>query len=512
MKHHITTIFMILCTCLSAQDWQALYFPDSSSSTIKSITTHNDTIYAFWNRYDDLANYGCTLVKIDTSGRWIDTLNYFDSSNTLTTYYTYSKIQVLKNRKAVIYGSTTSARLFLIFFDLATRRSQIVYFSPFSGNFQWQGNTTFLATSTGLYLTGVVQSTDTYGTLNAFVIHTDLDGNEIWRKTYGQPGVEDLALSIVQKSENEIVIGGGRFSSFGNIFLPTSEVFGKELFITIDTMGKQLSEWVSTGTQNFSAVSSMHYFGGKFYYSGSYATVLQNDFEFLSYMGCRDSNLNVLWRTPINRELTFLQNKISNTAISPDSLYIMGSGVIHWVGPLLHFKVRLSDGAVEFQRQDTICVPNMLPWGSPPLLWPYEAALYDIATLSSGSTVSCGTADVQTTEGRRKYGYILKTNAWGEDLLEDCSTVSSSEPQYTQNELFIYPNPCSNLFTLEPPAYAGAYRVRMYASTGALALEQACVQGEKPEIQVSELNSGLYFVQLLSEKGQLLGVGKVVKE
>jgi hypothetical protein len=90
--------------------------------------------------------------------------------------------------------------------------------------------------------------------------------------------------------------------------------------------------------------------------------------------------------------------------------------------------------------------------------------------------------------------------------------VSSSEPQYTQNELFIYPNPCSDRFTLEPPAYAGVCRVRMYGSTGALVREQVYGQGEKPQIQVSQLNSGLYFVQVLSEKGQLLGVGKVVKE
>jgi hypothetical protein len=507
-------LFCLLTTNLTAfcQDWQNILSNDGKGALCRNLIAINDTTYVLWNRIGDSSGFaGLTLIQLDSNGIVLDTLDFFIEDGYLTSFTNSTNCLAGEQSDNIIFwGSDINNRLYLTFFNFKTREKRIVFYNQFDIGFQFQGNTAIEVSANGIFLTGQVQRTDTYGTSDAFVIHTDLEGNEIWRKTYGMPDVEDTPMTIIQKSENEIVIAGGRFSPFGNVFLPPSQIFGKELFITIDTLGNQLSEWVSTGTQNFGSIRGMHAVHGKFYYSGTYLKVLQNDYEFLSYIGCRDSNLNVLWRTPITIDASYRLNVINSTVISPDSLYITGAGRIHLGGPMLHFKVRLADGEVIYQRNDTVCVPNMLSWGTPPLLWPYDANLYDIATLSSGSTVSCGVVDVLTTEGRRISGYILKTNAWGEDLLEDCSTVSSEEPQYTQNELFIYPNPCSARFTLEPPAYTGAYRVRMYASTGALAHEQACEQGETPEIEVSQLQNGLYFVQIVSEQGSLLSVGKVL--
>jgi hypothetical protein len=514
MKYCHIFIFVFFSINLVAQDWQDFYTPDSSASVIQNIKVKNDTMYAFWNRYNEESNFGITLVKIDTNGLWIDTLSYFDTSHyyTISGYY-IAGLQLSMQNVAFVYGTTLDGYLYLASFDFRLRKSQMRLFSRFS-NVQVNLNSNMLATDSGLYLTGTIQNTDTYGTSDAFVIHTDLEGNEIWRKTYGLAGVEELPLSIVQKSKNEIVVGAQRQSAWFNPNIPNEDRKLQNWFFCIDTSGNQVWEWLSNPNEQIGINGNIHIVDAKIIYV--YRKVWWDgafDWYAQTYLEARHlSDFSLIYRSAYGLPTHSVFNLLRTSVVSHDSLSLTVSGYENLGGNLLHVKFRLSDGAILFSRIDSVCVPDEV--SVPPNFSDgiFQAELYDIATLSSGSTVSCGFVDALTTGGERIYGYILKTNSWGEDLLDDCSTVSNEEPQYTQNELFIYPNPCSERFTLEPPAYADVYRVRMYASTGALVREQVYGQVEKPEIQVSELNSGLYFVQVLSEKGQLLGVGKVVVE
>jgi Secretion system C-terminal sorting domain len=514
MKYWFFALSFIFVYSAKAQDWQAIYTPDSTASSIKSLLVHNDTIYAFWNRYDQNSNFGCTIIRMDTTGKVIDSLNYFETNAILTTYSTYSKIAHLGDQDIAICGNRISGILYLLFFDFQNKTSRIVYYNSFTPNSQWQGNTTLLATPTGLYLTGCVQRTDTYGTLDAFIIHTDLEGNEIWRKTYGQAGVEDIPLSIVQKSENEIIVGAQRQSPQLNFDIPNSERLLQNCFFAIDTAGSQLWEHITNPNEQVGITGNVHVVDGNLVYPFRKVWPDNNMFDWFaqSYIEARRiSDFSLVYRTSYGMSDYSVFNQFRASVISPDSLYITVSGYETRAGNLLHTKFRLSDGAFAYGRVDTICVPDMVPVPSVNSNGILEADLYDIATLSSGSTISCGSVDAFTPDGLRLYGYIMKTNAWGQDLLDDCTVVSSTEPpQYAKNELFVYPNPATDHITIQVPEQGGAYRVRMYTSAGTPVREQVYAQGEVPSLDISYLSGGLYFVLLLSESGRLLGVGKVL--
>jgi Secretion system C-terminal sorting domain len=286
--------------------------------------------------------------------------------------------------------------------------------------------------------------------------------------------------------------------------------------MAIDTAGNVLSSWESPNGSNRGGVFDIESKNGDIYYCSSELTVSgTQNFTTHPDITKRNSMMQKLWSVRPALSVP-LKSGILRTIITKDSSAIIGVGAISDSGPYLQFKVNLTDGSIIYQREDSVCVPNM----SPPIVVPgqgtyspvIDAELYDVALLSSGSIISCGKVRTYMNNGTTAWsGYILKTNAWGQDLLDDCSTISSEEPQYTQNEVFIYPNPCTEYFTLEQPeGYSGAYRVRMYTSAGALVREQEYVQGAPSRMEAQDLQSGLYFVQVLSKKGHLLSVGKVM--
>jgi hypothetical protein len=317
--------------------------------------------------------------------------------------------------------------------------------------------------------------------------------------------MEDIPLCLLQKNANELVIAGGGGSPY-NSPLPFNQLSYHDWLFAIDSLGNKLWEWRSPNGVRRGGISSIHSVSGNLYYSGG-EPVITGSSTFITKpdITCIDGQLNQVWRTqlPLTNPSTY-RGYFSSSVLTPDSTALVAvCGFQENNRPLTHFKVRLSDGEVLYHRQDPACAPNSS--------YTYEGSLYDVTMLPSGSTVACGSLDVQTTGGERIYGLLIKTNAWGEDLLDDCSTVSSAEPQYAQNEIFIYPNPCSDYFTIEPPSgYMGAYRVRLYAGTSALVREQAYAQSEVPHMDVHDLPTGLYYVQVVSAQGQLLGVGKVV--
>ncbi len=58
----------------------------------------------------------------------------------------------------------------------------------------------------------IVGQTEATGYLDAFAVRTDAEGNELWRRTYGQPApVTDGLLSVVELPNGDLVLGGSNF-------------------------------------------------------------------------------------------------------------------------------------------------------------------------------------------------------------------------------------------------------------------------------------------------------------
>ena len=136
--------------------------------------------------------------------------------------------------------------------------------------------------------------------------------------------------------------------------------------------------------------------------------------------------------------------------------------------------------------------------------------MYDVAMLSSGSSVACGYAELITPVGIAHRGWLIKTNAWGVSDLGDCMPVSIFEPQHTGMPITVYPNPATDQITLDLPAVSKKYEVRLIDTAGRIIFRERRGE-EKPMLDISNLPGGLYFVQVVREQGGVLAVGKLVK-
>ena len=50
---------------------------------------------------------------------------------------------------------------------------------------------------------------DDLGNQDMYMFKTDLNGNEVWRRTYGDPGTPDWATGVLAAADGGIVVLGG---------------------------------------------------------------------------------------------------------------------------------------------------------------------------------------------------------------------------------------------------------------------------------------------------------------
>ena len=190
-------------------------------------------------------------------------------------------------------------------------------------------------------------------------------------------------------------------------------------------------------------------------------------------------------------------------ALTPDGTAIIGVGKKDDGGPAFHYKVNAQTGEIIYKRNLEGCTED------------YDAIdtdLFDVACLSSGSTVACGYTVLNTPIAPAYTGWVIKTNAYGIDLLDECSTVPViDQPTYTGVEMKVYPNPATTQITLNLPESKEAYQVRLIDLSGKV-VYQASNRAADPVIDIQLLPVGMYFVQVLNRYGNVLAVAKVVKE
>jgi Secretion system C-terminal sorting domain len=488
----------LACVELQGQDWSYVYDHDLTYDDFVALEIQNDTIYtvsANWNA--DTSLFGMTFFKMDSTGHVVDTAQFYESNRILSTYRKYSGFKI-HNKNLYFFGTTNQYYTYLIKANTDFTQDTIIYYPPNPG-VNFTGATGLLATESGLYLLAQQKKP---GELNdIMVIHTDLDGKELWRKVFGTSNAEEMAQSILTRNSNSIVIGGQKASSYFGSYL---NAWSKEWILKIDSSGNIVSEWSSSDVPNRSLIRGMHILGDSYIYTSSINQYLSDtDFRATNNFCKRDTaNLNLIWQTDIPSPNNNWYSAIWNTCLTPDGTGITGVGRKDYGGPGFHYKLNTESGAIIYKRNIEGCTEE------------YEAIdmdLFDIACLSSGSTVACGYTVLNTPIAPAYTGWVIKTNPWGLDLLDECSTVPVIEaPSYTGVDMKIYPNPASSQVTLALPESKEAYQIRLVNTQGHL-MYQIDNQAVNPTIDVSGLADGMYFVQILDKRGTVLSVGRIVK-
>jgi hypothetical protein len=508
MRKFILLFHLSVSTLCVAQDFSFFYPGVNLANLFVSIRTKDDLIYASAISWIDSTNFGFQIIKTDTFGNKINHISIYDTSLTFSTFSHYSGFEVTNDNKVLLYGNAggggQTMKNFLAIIDTDLKGYSIHFYDHISPLIQVTGTTQMLVTPTAYYLLGQEQTTDLGWTSNAFVIKTDLDGNELWRKSYGFTEIEEFAYSIILKASNEIVIAGSRTAPW-LADLPGSEIWSNEWFLGIDTTGSILWEWTSPSeTKHRSTITNLKFIDNAYVYvsadiwyglwgAGWLGT---NDFNK------RDTNFNLIWRAKLPITTPNWNHSIWGAAIAPDSLSILGVGRPDQNSATsFHWKVNLEDGAEVFYRLDSACTTSYDI---------YECDLYGVAMLSSGSSVACGYVKLITPVGNATRGWLIKTNAYGINDLGDCMPVAIDEPQHTGKLITVYPNPANEVITLDLPEVINKYEVRIIDLSGRVLFSE--IRGEeKPVLDVTQLPKGLYIVQVVNKQGVVLAVGKVAK-
>jgi len=229
------------------------------------------------------------VLKTDSAGdlTWTRILGHFD-------YYDNSlSVQETTDNGYIITGWTGS-------YGAGSSDTWLIKLNS-SGEDEW--NTTFggsdldggecvrQTSDEGYIISGSTESFDSGGNGDAWLIKTDMNGNEIWNKSYGGQYL-DIGKSVIQTSDGGYVLTGST-SSYGagnhDAWLIKTDMYGNEIWN--NTYGD--SSW----DQGKSVVQTAD---GGYFITGDYTDPIQGDLEL--YMIKTDSDGIEEWNYIIEHE------------------------------------------------------------------------------------------------------------------------------------------------------------------------------------------------------------------
>ena len=94
---------------------------------------------------------------------------------------------------------------------------------------------------------------------------------------------------------------------------------------------------------------------------------------------------------------------------------------------------------------------------------------------------------------------------------EDIGIKTSAIETVGSKDLDIFPNPASNSISISCENEKSGF-TKIFDQLGRLVLKEMSVGCEEKSIDISALDTGLYFVRMTDNEGRIVGRGKFVKE
>ncbi|MBL7809022.1 MAG: hypothetical protein JNN28_14480, partial [Saprospiraceae bacterium] len=335
----ISLFVFTICCCLTV--WSqagggfstAYSYQTVRTTTFSDVITSGDTIIAYGISYtSDSSPYtGVVLALFDTSGQHIGNYTHLPLFNELMLQSNDNDLIQLKNGNLVCIGILFSTqRAFLSTFD---RDGNFLHSKPYgiNGIFTIFPQRLLEMPDGSVLMGGFYQKSDY--TLKGFIKRVSPSGNQIWSRTYGQPGQNTLQStihSLIQLDSNTFVVGSNQYSTQGT---PLSSVIIKNWIFAIDSMGLIKWEWMGENKAE-TGVIGLHQTTDKGWIYGSYNYEVISDDEWIANPKVvrRDSHFNLIWEKQLSAEGTYV-NKISDLAPTPDGNWVASGTWAYRTGP-----------------------------------------------------------------------------------------------------------------------------------------------------------------------------------
>jgi hypothetical protein len=342
-----------------------------------------------------------------------------------------------------------------------------------------------------IYIFGIVQRFSP--NVDNLVMKLDTLGNLIWSRQVGTSSYDEFFGDVIVDENAQLVVSSSLLQHHNNINYP--------YIYSIDSNGNYTDIWLgekndpkTQGDGPLRKTADGHWIQA----SRDILYVHLTEFYFSPSITCLDENFNLLWKKNFTDYKYWHDGFIEMEYDSiRDEYVIVGSKIVFFSDEpydgassswLVKFK---ADGEIIWDVADTSSV------GMIPKL--HYAAGLEIAP--SGSIYAAG-----YLQAERNYGWIMKVTPDGcFDTL--CTTTSILDQINKQNaSASVYPNPASDMITVEVGQWQPGMQVVLYDMSG-----QAVIKVNLSSKETSipfDLSSGMY-VYNIKAGSELIGSGKV---
>jgi len=321
------------------------------------------------------------------------------------------------------------------------------------------------------------------------IIRTDKYGNKEWESTFSYSGnVINRGYSVIQTTDSGFAIGGFKYT-------PGHPETGDPIVIKTDSIGNQ--QWLKNIGGPYLDNKAMLCLGkdGSIIAATTYAdSMFGNDNAYRRIHIVKIDNLgNIVWDKKYGKSTIY--NYLNNIrSISNGDLIITGSVITdfpHNSGWIM--KVTNNGDSLWYRLYDNLYGDKS------------ENNLYDVIPTIDNGFLSCGYVFPMQPDTGTQDAWVIKLDSIGCDTPGCDTTVSIPEIAYknTEDELYIYPNPASNVLNMQYPImnYECRSILEIFDIFGRKVKEIKIPKGQQQlNVNVSKWRNGLYIAVLKDDK------------
>ena len=445
-----------------------------------------DTLNYYWNRIG--------IMKIDYSGNKLwgkdygDTTARYFTSDSRATHQIDNECFYVSGAKQYYNPNTYNVGLLMRF----NSEWDTIWAKEYSWDYILPKDTSigfrqmYICDNKNLLFVGTFND-DAIGS-KIFLLKADSIGNTQWIKIYGYGGsILNSGYSVTQTTDSGFAIGGFKYT-------PGHPETGDPIVIKTDSMGNQ--KWMKNLGGPYldnKAMLSLDY-DGNILVGTTYGDEMSGDDVFSRINIIKlDNEGNILWNRKYGESK--LYNCLFNIRVLEDNSIIavgtMPDVFPHTIGWLI--KVNNNGDSLWYREYD--------------ILHGYQSMnlLRDVIETSDNGFLSCGYAYPMQPDTGTQDVWVIKLDSIGCDTPGCDTTVAIPEIAYknTEDELYIYPNPASNILNIEYPITNDECRsiISIYDVFGRKAKEIKVPNGQQQlNVNVSNWHNGLYFAVLRNNK------------
>ncbi len=468
----------------------------NTQSIYKDVLIEDDTIVLYSLSFDANLNKGIRFVKLDSFGNVLMDEIHIDNPALSTIIFKKKIINTSDGGYAVIGDAGGLPYILKVHHDLS-----LDFLVKYPSSVDFASNASLLETEDGYLLAGRQKNSGEDSDI--FVIKTDKNGQQLWKKVYVWNESDDNVFEIKKIDDNSFVLGATQASVFDG----TQGTWNKSALFCIDSLGIVKWQWVSDDAPTHGPIIDFERLPDSSWVCISATWELNPNgttYWTRPIIFRMDKNFNIMWEWKYWKLIPI--QFLTDLERTPDGNFLASGWVdthpdyTNLVTKAIHYKFT-PNGDSLWMRLDSIYPDSISDTDG--------MRVTGTALLSSGSIISVGYA-------RRKgsnagvFGFLMKISSDGCIDTLNCWPVADYEPFAQAEAIDVYPNPIGDELIVELKGYSPKKtNIFLYDITGRF-LRKQHLPDSRNFLNTSDFPKGMIFY-VIKKKQRIIKRGKLIK-